>query len=80
MPLDEAVMSNPEMELRKPVQRPPPSLSTPGAGALPARPGLARTPTGSAKANLLAYLEGVASERNDGGGGGGGGGGGVPLS
>jgi hypothetical protein len=62
-----AVMSSPETEKVKPAAaRTPRRLATPIGMERPASK--AKTPVGQAKAGLLAYLEGVASENGDGGG------------
>jgi len=71
-PVKDVLVANPETAQRKPVQRaPPPRLNTAAvAGGPSSRRGVPRTPTEAEKANLLAYLEGVASEKREGGSGG----------
>jgi len=71
-PVKDVSVANPETAQHKPVQHaPPPRLNTAAvAGGPSSRRGVPRTPTEAEKANLLAYLEGVASEKREGGNGG----------
>jgi len=56
--MDEAVMSSPEMENKKPVVPAPARLGTPSEGRIHK----AKSPAGKDRAGLLAYLEDVANQ------------------